>query len=239
MQTILDQLQKLDLHPVADHFTIALLIVAVVLDLIAGMAPARQWLRYSALTLLILGALSAGASYATGDMEADRVWKAIGPEARDVLHWHAEIAEYLAVVFGVLALWRILIEAVGFFRGSRPVYMIITLIAAGTLLYVGRLGGELVYDYGVGTALMSAAPVPNEAAAATPQPSPAPNMSLPTVSVPTATPAPAASAAAPPAAAPSSAAAAPAEPKASKPVESPKAAPSGSPSPSSGDDDKI
>ena len=72
MDAFLANLQRWDLHPVADHFTIGLLIVGVLLDLIASLAPTRTWLRYTALMLMILGAFAAGASYFTGDMEADR-----------------------------------------------------------------------------------------------------------------------------------------------------------------------
>ena len=183
MEAIVETLQHLDLHPVADHFTIALLVIAVLIDLIANLAPTRAWLRYMALTLMILGAIAAGASYATGDLEADRVAKALGKEAKGVLSLHAELGEYLAVAFAVLAIWRILIEGVGFFAGSRLVYLIVAIVAAGVLLYSGHLGGELVYDYGVGTALLTAAASP------TAVPTPAANEVLPTVTVPTATPA--------------------------------------------------
>jgi hypothetical protein len=51
------------------------------------------------------------------------------------------------------------------------------------LIYIGHLGGTLVYSYGVGTALMSP-PTAIESPAAPPMA----NASLPTVSVPTATP---------------------------------------------------
>lgn len=185
MEAIVGILQRLDLHPVADHFTVALLVVAVIIDLIASLAPTRAWLRYMALTLMILGAIAAGASYATGDMEADRWWKALGTEAKGILRWHADLGEYLAVAFAVLAAWRILIEGIGFFGGSRPIYLIVAVVAAGFLIYQGYLGGELVYDYGVGTALLTSPPSPTVA------PTPAANESLPTVTVPTAMPTPA------------------------------------------------
>lgn len=183
MESVLNWLQTLDLHPVADHFTIALLIVGVVIDLAASLAPARAWIRYTALTLMVLGAIAAGASYATGDMEADRVWKLIGKEAQAVLHRHAQFGEYLAIIFGVLALWRILIEGVGFFAGSRALYLIVAMLAASALLYTGRLGGELVYTYQVGTAAMGQQP-PSLAASPTASPTVLPNEALPTVTVP-------------------------------------------------------
>jgi uncharacterized membrane protein len=184
MDAILTTLQRLDLHPVIDHFTVGVLVVGVLIDLIAGLAPSRIWLRYTALTLMILGAIAAGGSYFTGGMEADRVWNALSEPAKAVLHRHALLGTYMAVVFGVLAVWRILIEAIGFFGGSRPVYLIFAVVSAGILFYIGSLGGQMVYEYGVGTALMSPPATPTPEATTTV----IPNESLPTVNVPTPTP---------------------------------------------------
>jgi uncharacterized membrane protein len=184
MDAFLATLQRWDLHPVVDHFTVSLLVVGVLIDLIASLTPTRIWLRYTALTLMILGALAAGSSYFTGDMEADRVWNAMSPPAKAILHWHAMLGEYFAVVFAVLAVWRILIQGVGFFAGSRAVYLIFAIISAGVLLYIGSLGGKMVYTYGVGTALMSESPTPT----AMPTAPPIANESLSTVTVPTPTP---------------------------------------------------
>ena len=88
MDAVVKFLQPLDLHPIVDHFSIALLIVAVLIDLVASAAPTRIWLRYTAVLLMILGAIAAGASFFTGDMEADRIWNALGQPAREVLHRH-------------------------------------------------------------------------------------------------------------------------------------------------------
>src|SRR5258708_4624503 len=107
MDSVVKFLQPYQLHPVVDHFSVALLFVAVLIDLVASAAPTRIWLRYTAVMLMILGALSAGASFATGDMEADRIWNALGQPAKDVLKTHAELGEYLAIAFGVLALWAL------------------------------------------------------------------------------------------------------------------------------------
>jgi|HubBroStandDraft_4_1064222.scaffolds.fasta_scaffold146390_2 uncharacterized membrane protein len=184
MDAVVKFLQPYQLHPVADHFSVALLFVAVLIDLVASMSPTRVWLRYTALTLMVLGALAAGASFLTGDMEADRIWNALGQPARDVLKRHAELGEYLAIAFGVLAVWRILIQGFGFMAGSRAIYLIVAILAIATLGYSAHLGGVLVYDYGAGTALMAAAPVPSEGASPASETSPA--APIPTVTVPTA-----------------------------------------------------
>ena len=183
MDAVVKFLEPYQLHPVVDHFSMALLIVAVLIDLVASSAPNRIWLRYTALLLMILGAIAAGGSYLTGDMEADRIWNALGQPAKDVLGRHAKLGEYLAIGFGVLAIWRILIQAFGFMAGSRAIYLIVALAAIVALGYQGHLGGVLVYDYGAGTALMASAPVPSEAAS--PESAPTSAGPLPTVSVPT------------------------------------------------------
>jgi uncharacterized membrane protein len=182
MDKILAALQRWDLHPVVDHFTVGLLVIGVLIDLVATRAPSRTWLRYTALLLMILGAIAAGASYYTGGLEANRIYDALSAPAKEVFGRHAKLGEYMAVVFGVLAVWRILIEAVGFFAGSRMVYLIFAVISAGILLYIGSLGGKMVYEYGVGTALMSPPPTPAAIVTAVP------NESLPTVSVSAPTP---------------------------------------------------
>jgi uncharacterized membrane protein len=181
---IIEILKGLDLHPVADHFTIGLLLVGILIDLVARLAPSRISLRYTALTLMILGAISAGASYFTGDLEADRIFDAMSAPAKVVFHRHAMLGTYMAVVFAVLAIWRILIEAVGYFSGSHSIYLIAAVIAGGVLLYIGSLGGKMVYEYGVGTALMNPPATPTPEASV----SPIANETLPTVTVPTPTP---------------------------------------------------
>jgi uncharacterized membrane protein len=225
MDSVVKFLQPYQLHPVVDHFSVALLFTAVLIDLIGSLAPNRIWLRYTAVTLMILGALAAGGSFFTGDMEADRIWKALGPPAKDVLKTHAELGEYLAITFGVLALWRILIQAAGFVAGSRPIYLIVAIVAIGVLGYTAHLGGSLVYDYGAGTALMAAAPVPSEAESPAAAPTSSEPMAIPTVSVPTSVASPASPPSQPPPVSASSASPA-------APMESPKPTDSAAPSPS-------
>lgn len=191
MDSVTKILQPFQLHPQVDHFSVALLITAVVIDLIASLAPTRIWLRYTALTLMILGAIAAGASFLTGGAEADRIWNALGQPAKDVLKTHAELGEYLAITFGILAVWRLLIQVAGFMAGSRFIYLIVAVVAIFILGYQSHLGGVLVYDYGAGTSLMAAAPVPSESAspgaASTTSNGPIPTVSVPTP-LPTITP---------------------------------------------------
>ncbi len=159
MDKILKLLTTWQLHPVADHFSIALLVVAVVVDIIALIFSERLWLRYMGLTLMIVGAAAAAASYGTGDLEGDRIWDLVNGPAKDILSRHAKLGYYLMFTFAILALWRILVEALGFMNSTRQIYLALAVVAVGVLLYQGSLGGELVYTYGVGTGGMAAGAV--------------------------------------------------------------------------------
>lgn len=206
MEALQSLLKSTQLHPVADHFTIALLIVGVLTDLVASLLPTREWLRRMALTLMILGAVSATASYFTGDAEADRIWDAMSQPAKDffahkgtVTHFfgHGMLGMELMYFFGVLALWRIGIEAFNFMAGTRSIYLGLAVIATALLIYQAKTGGELVYHYGVGTGPMAvgATPLPSASPTAAPIPppsisrAPTPAAALPTPA-PTPTPAP-------------------------------------------------
>jgi uncharacterized membrane protein len=188
MQPIVATLKTWQLHPFVDHFTVALILIGIVTDLAASLIPTRMWIRYMALTLMILGAAGAWGSNVTGGWDAHRVWDAVQGPGKAILQRHAELGDYLPWVFLVLALWRIGVQFAGFIAASRPIYLLLAVIAGGAIIYQGRLGGELVYDYGVGTALLPGASsvstriAPNAAPTAeVPPPAPA---SIPTVFVP-------------------------------------------------------
>jgi len=226
-------LKNWQLHPVADHFSIALLVVAVLIDVAALIFSQRLWLRYMALTLMVIGAGAAGASYATGDIEGDRVWDLVNGPAKDVLKQHAQLGYYLMIAFGALALWRILLQALGFMERTRQIYLALALVAVGVLLYQGHLGGQLVYTYGVGTGAMAPG-VHKAAAAETPEAgesaAPAVPTAIPTFYVPTAVPT--AAATEPPPAATAEPTSEPEKPGAASPEKSaePSAEPSAKPS---------
>ncbi|MBF6568623.1 MAG: DUF2231 domain-containing protein [Candidatus Binataceae bacterium] len=185
MNPIINLLQQWKLHPVADHFTIALLMVGVLMDLLGSTMARFRWMRYMALTLMIFGAISAAISWETGGWEAHKVHDLLNVDTKALLHHHAELGDWLLWVFLALATWRVLIEYVGFFSLWRGIYLIAAIIAVILLGYQGYMGGQLVYGHGVGTALLTASPT------ATLSPVQAAPTSLPTVYVPasaTATP---------------------------------------------------
>jgi len=193
MQALVETIKAWQLHPFVDHFTVALIVVGILVDLVASLMPSRVWPRLMALTLMILGTAAAWGSNVTGGWEAGRVWDNVTGPALDVLKRHAWLGDKLPWVFLVLAVWRIGTQFTLFLARTRPIYLLVAVIAGGVILYQGSLGGKLVYEYGVGTALM-----PTSATTESPEPSsqatPAEASPIPTVYNPSASPTPAASA---------------------------------------------
>ena len=188
MANVLAWITSMQLHPVVDHFSIALIIVAVFIDLVATLVPNRIWMRYMALTLMIMGAIAVAGSWVTGGkLQPEWVWKTIPAVAKPLMHRHAQLGGILMYVFGVLALWRILIQALTGMARTRTIYLVVAVIAVAAICYQGRLGGELVYDYGVGTTPQRPEAVASQGASMIPTP-------IPMVTVPTPMPSAAASA---------------------------------------------
>jgi uncharacterized membrane protein len=164
------------LHPIVDHFTIALLAFGIAAELLAAAAilisrganwlPAwSEKLRSTSLLLMIGGAGAAVLSYFTGDIEADRLWDTMSPAAQQILAStdgtgrylsHAVLGQYLMYAFLVLAAWRVLIDFSPRLLRWRIAFLLAGAVAAGALLYQGKTGGELVYEHGVGMAGPSA-----------------------------------------------------------------------------------
>jgi uncharacterized membrane protein len=185
MQSVVNVLIAWQLHPVVDHFSIALVLIAVAADLVASLLPSRLWIRSMAVTLIVLGAIAVIGSNITGGWEADKVFDHVTGPAKDVLKRHAELGDILPWVIAALALWRVGIHFLGFVAGTRPIYLLVALIAVAAILYQGHEGGEMVYTYGIGTAVM-----PSEGATPSPLPIPPPVEAspAPTLFVPSGTP---------------------------------------------------
>jgi uncharacterized membrane protein len=196
MQPVVDTLKAWQLHPFVDHFSVAIIVIGVLLDLGASVFATRMWIRYAALCLMIIGAAAVAGSNVTGGWEAGRVWEHVNGPAKPILERHAEFGDILPWVFAALALWRIGVQFLGFISTTRPIYLLVAVLAMGAILYQGRLGGELVYVYGIGTEIGPGGAAPSEVkpgASTAEQPaSPAVPTPIPTVYVPTATATPAA-----------------------------------------------
>ena len=152
MQSVIESLKAWQPHPFVDHFTVALILIGILTDLVASIFSARLWIRYMALTLMIGGAIGAAGSNVTGGWEAGRVWDSVSGAGKTYLEAHAWWGHRLPWVFGALALWRLGLQFLGFIAASRPIYLMVAIIAGVAIIYQGHLGGVMVYDYGIGMA---------------------------------------------------------------------------------------
>jgi uncharacterized membrane protein len=159
------------LHPIVDHFTIALLTFGIAAELLSAAAILisrkrvgflsawGQKLRSISLLLMIGGAAASVLSYFSGDAEADRLWDTMLPAAQQILSSsnggsaylsHAVLGQYLMYAFLSLAGWRVMLELSRRLERTRIAFLMAATVAAGALLYQGKTGGELVYEHAVG-----------------------------------------------------------------------------------------
>src|SRR5271168_3391643 len=158
------------LHPIVDHFTIALLTFGIAAEILSAAAillvrgrpgflsTCGQKLRNTSLLLMIGGAAASVLSYFSGDAEADRLWDTMSPAAQEILLSsngpdylsHAILGHRLMYAFLILAAWRLMLELSKRLERARIAFLIVSIVAAGALLYQGKTGGELVYEHGVG-----------------------------------------------------------------------------------------
>jgi uncharacterized membrane protein len=163
------------LHPIVDHFTIALLTFGIAAEILAAAAillfrnseRVSAWsdkLRSTSLMLMIGGAAAGILSYFSGDAEAERLWDTMSPAAQQILASsngapdylsHAILGHYLMYAFLILAAWRVMLELSSRLARTRIAFLAVAIVAAGALLYQGKTGGELVYEQGVGMTHMT------------------------------------------------------------------------------------
>src|ERR1700688_180730 len=152
------------LHPIVDHFTIALLTFGIAAEILGAAAILLSrgraglvsvWglkLRSTSLLLMIGGAAAGVLSYFTGDAEADRLWDTMSPAAQQILApsngapnylAHAILGQYLRYAFWILAGWRLMLELSSRLESTRIAFLCAAMFATGPLLYHRRTGGEL------------------------------------------------------------------------------------------------
>ena len=164
------------LHPIVDHFTIALLTFGIAAEILSAailLARGRagwvlEWgqkLSSTSLLMMMAGAAASVMSYFTGDAEADRLWDKMSPAAQQILASsngardylsHAVLGQYLMYAFLILAVWRVMLELSSRLERTRIAFLVVAIVAAGALLYQGKTGGELVYEHGAGVSSVSA-----------------------------------------------------------------------------------
>jgi uncharacterized membrane protein len=134
------------LHAALNDLPAALLLVAVLFDLLAA-ATRRPGFRQAGLWTLIVGALGAAAAVLSGLQAEESIDH--GDAVHRVMETHELLAFVTLGIFGVLALWRMVREnRMG--AAERSLGLAVSLGGAGVLIATAAYGGRLVFDHAAG-----------------------------------------------------------------------------------------
>jgi uncharacterized membrane protein len=150
-----------NLHALAVHFPVALLSVALLLDLACLVARSKLWLDRCATTLYVAGTVGAAAAYLTGQLAAPQATSVTG-EIRSVLADHGDLGLLTLLAYLVVAVLRLIVSWLG--RDDRRIttgfFRLLALVASASALVLLMLavdrGSALVYRHGVGRTASSA-----------------------------------------------------------------------------------
>ncbi|WP_456383299.1 DUF2231 domain-containing protein [Persephonella sp.] len=138
-----------EFHPPVVHFAIALVIMGVLFD-IAGFVFKKESLKHAGFWSIMVGVVAVWGAAITGHQAEELVEHAIeGTKAYEILEEHEELGEVLPWVVSALGFFRLFL----FFKENNLLfigYLIAGLIVSGAIGLQGRIGGKLVYEYGVG-----------------------------------------------------------------------------------------
>lgn len=154
-------------HAVLVHFPVALLPVALLLDVGCVVFRKRIWLDRTAATLYVLGTIGAAGAYLTGRIASQEMWKIAG-EAQATMADHQDLGLLTLLAYCIVTLLRTLVTwlarddwriKLGFFR----LLALVASVAALVLLVVtADLGGALVYRHGMGVGAKTLAAAPGD-----------------------------------------------------------------------------
>jgi uncharacterized membrane protein len=131
------------LHAALNDLPTALLLTAVLFDLVALVAR-KESLRQVSFWTIIFGAIGGAAAVISGLQAEEHIEH--GEAVHRVMETHEQLALITLGVFGVLALWRVLRERrMGL--GERSLVLLLSVGGVGILLATANLGGRLVFEH--------------------------------------------------------------------------------------------
>lgn len=139
------------LHPPIVHFAVALTISGILLDAAAFFLK-KEEPRSAALYTFVLGALAMAAALVTGENAADlaeHATPAAFETAHDLFEIHEELGEVLVWIALALAGLRIFLRFKPQLLKLWIIFLVLGGLYAGMVGYQGKIGGVLVYQYGL------------------------------------------------------------------------------------------
>ncbi len=134
------------LHAALNDLPAALLLVAVVFDLVAAVTK-RTSFRIAGFWTMMAGAFGGILAVLSGLQAEEHI--AHGEAVHKIMETHEKLAFVTLAVFAVLALWRILRETrMG--NGERNLSLLLSIGGVGALVATAVLGGKLVFEHAAG-----------------------------------------------------------------------------------------
>lgn len=134
------------LHPIVDHFMIALPVVVLLLEFMNLMMK-KKAVGGVSFFLLILTVAAAIGAYLTGLTDGKEAYDALSQAAKADLSEHKLLGTYLMLGSAVLLTLKIL--AMTGNKILRGLYLLVLIVFVVLLFKQGEEGGELVYEHGV------------------------------------------------------------------------------------------
>lgn len=140
-----------NIHPMLVHFPLAILFFAALMDLLTFFLDQKWWDEKKTAVTYLIGAVAAIVVYFTGGMAADSIH--IPKSAYHAVGAHAGWAEWTVWFFGIYAVLRIILSALGKFENSRihVFFFALSFVGLFFLYETGEHGANLVFNYGLGT----------------------------------------------------------------------------------------
>lgn len=134
------------LHPIVDHFLIALPVVILLLELMNLMMK-KKAVGGVSFFLIVLTVLAAMAAYFTGLADGKEAYPTLADAAKTALAEHKLLGTYILLASGVVLFLKLL--AMTGNKALKALYILVLIAFVVALFKQGKEGGELVYEHGL------------------------------------------------------------------------------------------
>ena len=135
------------LHPLTDHFIIAIPVVILLLELMNLMMKKKAVGGVSFFLILLTIAAAVGA-YLTGLVDGKEAFPTLGEAAKTALADHKLLGTYVMLASGVVLFFKLISMMTGS-KIIKSLYLLVLIAFVLALFKQGKEGGELVYTHGM------------------------------------------------------------------------------------------